>query len=74
MIVCGLMRSMRCLNVNPVRLDWREVPLLTALSYGVASVEADVWLVDEKLYVRMQVRAFSWNDQQQNRLAMKLLH
>src|ERR1700753_217480 len=25
--------------------DWRQVPLLTALSYGVASVEADVWLV-----------------------------
>ncbi|KAK7058878.1 hypothetical protein VNI00_001502 [Paramarasmius palmivorus] len=30
---------------------WREVPLLTALSFGVASVEADVWLVNDKLYV-----------------------
>jgi hypothetical protein len=68
------MRSTRCSNTNPVRVDWREVPLLTALSYGVASVEADVWLVDEKLYVRMQVRMFDWNVQQQNRLAMKLLH
>ncbi|ESK98293.1 hypothetical protein Moror_43 [Moniliophthora roreri MCA 2997] len=30
---------------------WREVPLLTALSFGVASVEADVWLINNKLYV-----------------------
>ncbi|SJL05675.1 uncharacterized protein ARMOST_09011 [Armillaria ostoyae] len=30
---------------------WRDVPLLTALSLGVASVEADVWLVNETLYV-----------------------
>ncbi|KAK9457904.1 hypothetical protein V1511DRAFT_485207 [Dipodascopsis uninucleata] len=30
---------------------WRDVPLLTALSYGVQSVEADVWLYGEKLYV-----------------------
>ena len=35
-----------------VNLDWREVPLLTALSYGVASVEADVWLLDGVLLVR----------------------
>ncbi|KAG6829392.1 hypothetical protein H0H92_004660 [Tricholoma furcatifolium] len=28
---------------------WRDVPLLTALSFGVASVEADVWLVDGQL-------------------------
>ena len=33
-------------------VDWREVPLLTALSNGVSSVEADVWLVNETLYVR----------------------
>lgn len=32
--------------------DWRDVPLLTALSYGVASVEADVYLVNGTLYVR----------------------
>ncbi|KAK0465087.1 uncharacterized protein EV420DRAFT_1475316 [Desarmillaria tabescens] len=30
---------------------WRDVPLLTALSLGVASVEADVWLVNKTLYV-----------------------
>lgn len=35
-----------------IRLDWREVPLLTALSYGVGSVEADVWLFDGDLLVR----------------------
>ena len=35
-----------------VNLDWRDVPLLTALSYGVASVEADVWLFDGDLLVR----------------------
>lgn len=34
-------------------LDWREVPLLTALSYGVTSVEADVWLFDDDLLVRL---------------------
>jgi len=31
--------------------DWRDVPLYTALSLGVASVEADVWLVDRELFV-----------------------
>lgn len=31
--------------------DWRDVPLLTALSYGVASVEADVSLINGTLYV-----------------------
>ena len=35
-----------------VSLDWRDVPLLTALSYGVTSVEADVWLFDGDLLVR----------------------
>ncbi|PFH54552.1 hypothetical protein AMATHDRAFT_135231 [Amanita thiersii Skay4041] len=30
---------------------WRDVPLLTALSFGVASVEADVWLINGELYV-----------------------
>jgi hypothetical protein len=33
-------------------IDWRDVPLLTALSFGVKSVEADVWLVGKTLYVR----------------------
>jgi len=31
--------------------DWRDVPLYTALSLGVASVEADVWLVNGTLFV-----------------------
>ncbi|KXN89950.1 Altered inheritance of mitochondria protein 6 [Leucoagaricus sp. SymC.cos] len=30
---------------------WRDVPLLTAVSLGVASVEADVWLVNGELFV-----------------------
>ena len=31
--------------------DWRDVPLLLALSLGVASVEADVWLINGTLFV-----------------------
>ncbi len=31
--------------------DWRDVPLLTALSYGAASVEADVYLINGTLFV-----------------------
>lgn len=31
--------------------DWRDVPLLTALSFGVQSVEADVWLINGTLFV-----------------------
>lgn len=33
--------------------DWRDVPLFTALSLGVASVEADVWLMNGTLFVRL---------------------
>ena len=38
---------------NPLTLfeDWRDVPLLTAISFGVSSVEADVWLVDGELFI-----------------------
>ncbi|PSS37557.1 hypothetical protein PHLCEN_2v573 [Hermanssonia centrifuga] len=32
-------------------VDWRDVPLFTALSLGVASVEADVWLVNGTLFI-----------------------
>lgn len=32
-------------------LDWRDVPLLSALSFGVSSVEADVNLVNGTLFV-----------------------
>ncbi|KAF8528093.1 hypothetical protein BU17DRAFT_39063 [Hysterangium stoloniferum] len=38
---------------------WRDVPLLTALSFGVASVEADVWLVDNILYVGHEMAALT---------------
>ena len=31
--------------------DWRDVPLLSALTFGVASVEADVWLINKTLFV-----------------------
>ncbi|KAL9110730.1 MAG: hypothetical protein Q9227_004722 [Pyrenula ochraceoflavens] len=30
---------------------WRDLPFYTALSYGCVSVEADVWLYNETLYV-----------------------
>ena len=33
--------------------DWRDVPLLTALSFGVVSVEADVWLINGTLFVSL---------------------
>lgn len=32
-------------------LDQHEIPLLKALSYGAASIEADVWLLDGVLHV-----------------------
>ncbi|KAM6502630.1 hypothetical protein JOM56_002607 [Amanita muscaria] len=38
---------------------WREVPLLTALSYGIGSVEADVWLVNGTLYVGHETQALT---------------
>jgi len=40
---------------------WREVPLLTALSYGVASVEADVWLLNGTLFVGHEMAALTPN-------------
>ncbi|KAH9082086.1 hypothetical protein EDB83DRAFT_2539522 [Lactarius deliciosus] len=43
------------------RRYWRDVPLLTALSFGVSSVEADVWLVNETLYVGHEVAALTPN-------------
>ncbi|KZV98100.1 hypothetical protein EXIGLDRAFT_607332 [Exidia glandulosa HHB12029] len=38
---------------------WRQVPLLTALSFGVTSVEADVWLVEGELFVGHEQAALS---------------
>jgi len=40
---------------------WRDVPLYTALSYGVVSVEADVWLVNGTLYIGHEVQALTPN-------------
>jgi hypothetical protein len=30
---------------------WRDVPFYTGLSYGAISTEADVWLINDTLYV-----------------------
>ncbi|BGP54637.1 Altered inheritance of mitochondria protein 6 [Rhodotorula sphaerocarpa] len=40
---------------------WRDVPVYTALSHGVRSIEADVWLnpKDNKLYVSHDVAALT---------------
>ncbi|KAH9849728.1 hypothetical protein C2E23DRAFT_896766 [Lenzites betulinus] len=38
---------------------WRDVPLLTALSFGVASVEADVSLVNGTLFVGHEIAALT---------------
>ena len=40
---------------------WRDVPLYTALSYGVISVEADVWLVNGTLYIGHEIQALTPN-------------
>ncbi|KAJ6575212.1 hypothetical protein B0H19DRAFT_632556 [Mycena capillaripes] len=46
-------------NIHSHNDYWRDVPLLTALSFGVASVEADVWLVGETLYVGHEMAALT---------------
>jgi len=38
---------------------WRDVPLLTAISFGVASVEADVWLINGTLMVGHEMAALT---------------
>ncbi|KAJ4490968.1 hypothetical protein J3R30DRAFT_3277281 [Lentinula aciculospora] len=38
---------------------WRDVPLLTALSFGVASVEADVWFINDTLFVGHELAALT---------------
>lgn len=40
---------------------WRDVPLLTAVSFGVASVEADVWLINGTLFVGHEEAALTPN-------------
>ncbi|KAJ7225428.1 hypothetical protein GGX14DRAFT_548279 [Mycena pura] len=56
---CGLSCFLSCLMVNSQAQDWRDVPLLTALSFGVASVEADVWLVGETLHIGHEISALT---------------
>ncbi|KAF8591942.1 hypothetical protein K439DRAFT_1656393 [Ramaria rubella] len=38
---------------------WRDVPVLTALSLGVASIEADVWLVGDNLMIGHELAALT---------------
>jgi len=46
-------------NIHSHNDYWRDVPLLTALSFGVASVEADVWLVGETLHIGHEISALT---------------
>lgn len=39
--------------------DWRPIPLYTALSYGAVSIEADVWLYENELYIGHHREALS---------------
>ena len=52
-------RAYVAIDADVRREDWRDVPLLTALSYGVSSVEADVSLINGTLFV--SGRALSLN-------------
>lgn len=49
----GLARDIPSKRIHSHNDYWRDVPLYTALSHGVTSVEADVWLnpKDGRLYV-----------------------
>jgi hypothetical protein len=40
---------------------WRRVPLYDALRWGCTGVEADVWLLDEELYVGHKTNALTQN-------------
>lgn len=44
-------RNVHVAGVHSHNDYWRDVPLLTSLSYGCASTEADVWLVGDQLLV-----------------------
>lgn len=39
------------MNLINIKLDWRPVPFYTALSFGCFSIESDVWLYNDTLYV-----------------------
>lgn len=51
--------SFRSEFILTTTVDWRDVPLLTAISFGVSSVEADVWLVNETLFVGHDMAALT---------------
>jgi len=53
---------------------WREVPLLTALSFGAASVEADVFLINKTLYVGHEEAALTPNRTFESLYVNPLLH
>ena len=40
---------------------WRRIPLYQAIHYGCTSVEADVWLVDDELYVGHSASSLTQN-------------
>ncbi|KAJ7630992.1 hypothetical protein FB45DRAFT_979176 [Roridomyces roridus] len=46
-------------NIHSHNDYWRDVPLLTALSLGVASVEADVWAFDGTLFIGHELAALT---------------
>ncbi|KAG6884749.1 hypothetical protein C0993_008539 [Termitomyces sp. T159_Od127] len=58
----GTTRSLDALTHGADQLKhWRDVPLLRAISLGVASVEADVWNVDGQLLVGHETAALTAN-------------
>jgi len=50
-MIVNLLSYFSSQTLTVITEDWRDVPLYTALSLGVASVEADVWLVNGELFV-----------------------
>ncbi|PBP22679.1 hypothetical protein BUE80_DR006588 [Diplocarpon rosae] len=42
-----------------MRKDWRDVPFYSALSVGAISVEADVWLYNDTLFVGHEISALT---------------
>ncbi|ORY91781.1 hypothetical protein BCR35DRAFT_299110 [Leucosporidium creatinivorum] len=57
----GLARDIPSKRIHSHNDYWRDVPLYTALSHGVTSVEADVWLnpKDGRLYVGHSVSSLT---------------
>ncbi|KAK4055787.1 Altered inheritance of mitochondria protein 6 [Microbotryomycetes sp. JL201] len=57
----GYSRSVPALRIHSHNDYWRDTPLYSALSYGLSSVEADVWLnpKDEVLYVGHSVSSLT---------------